>query len=323
MENSSPPSFRDEQRELAFHRIEGSKSNAGMPMKKNHASQTAVFAAANRALESEKPAEDRICYDPWAKKFIGPMAYLRFKGMRILQQRRGYSLQSSILYRCRYIDDYLQKCLASGTAQLVILGAGLDSRAYRGEMETHGVKAFEVDHPATQSNKTRVVKKVFGKLPEHIAYVPVDFTGETLDKLLTFGFNPSLKTLFLWEGVTYYLNAKAVDAILTWIAIHSAENSAVIFDYKISSETPREQTWPKKRVFSIRTNFNEERRTYAIRKGQAPKLLIPKGYHHIEDIPAEDLVRRYGIGSNPGRWGLKQFAIVSAETGKSPASEKK
>jgi methyltransferase (TIGR00027 family) len=312
-----PSRFASKQKDRSFfHPIKDSQTQDGISKMKTHASQTAIFAAANRALESEKRAEDRICYDPLAKKFIGPMAYLRFKGTRILQQRRGYSLQSQILYRCRYFDDYLQKCLASGTAQVVILGAGLDSRAYREEMPAHGVKVFEVDHPATQSNKTRVVKKVFGKLPEHIAYVPLDFTGETLDKLLAFGFNPSLKTLFLWEGVTFYLTAKAVDAILAWIPLHSAENSAVIFDYKYSSESRGNQPGRQKRKFSLLPDLQEERRTKGFRKDEIPNLLIPKGYHHILDIPVEELVGRYGAGSNPGRWGLKQFAIVSAETGK-------
>ncbi len=214
-------------------------------------------------------------------------------------------MQSYILYRCRFFDDYLQKCLASGTTQVVILGAGLDSRAYRGEFPASGVKAFKVDHPATQREKIKVVKKLFGKLPEHIAYVPVDFTDETLDQLLAFGYDPAHKTLFLWEGVTYYLKAKAVDDILTWIALHTAENSAVIFDYKYPAEPRRKESWSKKRMLSTLSNPAEEWRTAGIRMDQIPNLQIPKGYHHRLDTPAEELVDRYGPGLESGAVGIE------------------
>jgi methyltransferase (TIGR00027 family) len=72
-------------------------------------------------------------------------------------------------------------------AQLVILGAGLDSRAYRDELLGGTVKTFEVDHPATQASKIRGVKKVFGETPTNVTYVPIDFSDETLDRLLACG----------------------------------------------------------------------------------------------------------------------------------------
>ena len=175
-------------------------------MKKAQASGTAIGAAAVRAIESEKPANERICYDPFARRFIDTWVYLLMKLFAWYGEWHTKGGLTFIVCRCRYIDDYLQECLKSGVAQLVILGAGLDSRAYRNELHQGVARVFEVDHPATQASKIERVKKVFGKIPSHVTYISVDFVDETLDKLLTSGFDPSLKTLFIWEGVTPYLN---------------------------------------------------------------------------------------------------------------------
>lgn len=107
-----------------------------------------------------------------------------------------------VVSRRRYIGEYLQERLDRGTAQVVLLGAGLDSRAYRGELLARAIKTFEVDPPVTQASKIARVKWLLGTLPEHVAYVPLDFNRETLDQLLLAGFDSPLKTLFSWEGVT-------------------------------------------------------------------------------------------------------------------------
>ncbi len=80
---------------------------------------------------------------------------------------------------------------------MVILGRGLDSRAYRGELIQGAVKTFELDHPWTQASKVQRVKKVFGTLPAYVTYVPIDFIEDRLENLLACGFDRSLKTLFL------------------------------------------------------------------------------------------------------------------------------
>ena len=116
-------------------------------MKKTQTSQTARATAAVRAIESEKPADARICYDPFARKFTEMWFYLLIKLFAGYGERRSHGELTFIVCRCRYFDDYLQRCLQSGTAQVMILGAGLDSRAYRGELLQGAAKTFEVDHP--------------------------------------------------------------------------------------------------------------------------------------------------------------------------------
>jgi methyltransferase (TIGR00027 family) len=278
-------------------------------MKKTQVSGTALGTAAMRAIESERPANERICYDPFARKLTDTVFYLLIKLLAGYGERRTHGALTFIVCRCRYFDDYLQEYLKSGTAQLVILGAGLDSRAYRDELLQGVVKIFEVDHPATQASKIERVKKVFGKIPTNVAYVPIDFNDETLDKLLGCGYDWSLKTLFIWEGVTFYLDAEAVDATLAWVRANAAPGSAIIFDYQYISEPTR--------AHAMLSRFTGERRAFAIEKGQIEDFLTRRGFTHVVNASADQLKRLYCTGPNQGRTVAEIYAIVHAQVGES------
>jgi methyltransferase (TIGR00027 family) len=283
-------------------------------MKKTWSSATAKGTAAMRAIESEKPANERICYDPFARKLTNPLFYHLIKLFAGYGERRTHGALTFIVCRCRYFDDYLQERLKSGTNQIVILGAGLDSRLYRDELLQEGIKAFEIDHPATQANKIERVKKVFSKTPTNLTYVPIDFNHETLDKLLTYGFDQSLKTLFIWEGVTFYLNSEAIDATLTWIRSNAAPSSAIIFDYQYITPQMRAQT-QRDYVYALLSRVTGERRTFGIEKGQIHDFLTRRGFTHVVDANAEQLKRLYCTGPNQGRRVAEIYAIVHAEVG--------
>ncbi|HXX78202.1 MAG TPA: class I SAM-dependent methyltransferase [Ktedonobacteraceae bacterium] len=285
-------------------------------MKKTQASQTAKATAAVRAIESEKPANARICYDPFARRFIELWFYLLIKLFAGYGEQRSHGELTFIVCRCRYFDDYLQRCLQIGTAQVVILGAGLDSRAYLGELLQGTAKTFEVDHPATQAWKMKRVQKVFGTLPAHVSYVPIDFTEETLGKLLTSGFDPSLKTLFLWEGVTPYLNAKAVDATLAWVSTNAAKGSEIIFDY----QTLAGRSLARRRrglVGVVLSRISGERRDFGIEQSQIEDFLIQRGFTQIVSVNAEQLQCLYCRGPNQGRTVTENYAIVHGQVGES------
>jgi methyltransferase (TIGR00027 family) len=278
-------------------------------VKKTRASGTALGTAAMRAIESERPANERICYDPFARELTDTVFYRLIKLLAGYGERRTHGALTFIVCRCRYFDDYLQECLKSGTAQLVILGAGLDSRAYRDELLQGVVKTFEVDHPATQASKIERVKKVFGKIPTNVAYVPIDFNNETLDKLLACGYDWSLKTLFIWEGVTFYLDAEAVDATLAWVRANAAPSSAIIFDYQYISEPTR--------AHAVLSRLTGERRAFRIEKGQIGDFLTQRGFTRVVDANAEQLKRIYCTGPNQGRTVAEIYAIVHAQVGAS------
>jgi methyltransferase (TIGR00027 family) len=286
-------------------------------MKPTQSSWTSIYTTAKRAIESEKPAGQRICYDPLARKFIGPVLYSIFKIYFAFPYRQTPTTQKYILYRSRFFDDYLGKCLSSGVNQLVILGAGLDSRAYRGEMLKREVKTFEVDHPATQAQKIQMVRRTFGRIPAHVVYVPMDFMKDTLDTLPVNDYNPSIKTVFLCEGVTYYLNAESVGAILTWIGSHAAVNSSVLLDYKAAPPMQRKQPH-RKRISAIIAEFAGEKRSYGMDKNQMEVLLKQSGLSQIEDVNGEQLARLYQTNPDRGRRFSRKYSIVSAVVGKDP-----
>ena len=119
-----------------------------------------------------------------------------------------------------------------GIDQLVILGAGYDTRAFRIEALARGVKVFEVDHPATQERKMALTKMAVGALPAHVAYVPFRFNSEDLvEKLNSTGYRKDARTVFIWEGVTYYISPRAVDHTLRFVVEGSGAGSSIVFDY--------------------------------------------------------------------------------------------
>jgi methyltransferase (TIGR00027 family) len=185
-------------------------------------SKTAAIVAGHRFDESQKPEGERICYDPYAVHFISPEVLElskhpeRAKAMLESLGDIGILLQAmsnSVRARVRYFDDFVKASLDRGLEQLVILGAGYDTRAHRIEgLNGNGcIKVFEADHPATQAMKIDKVKEIFGSLPDHVVYVPVDLATEDLGrKLLENGYDRSLKTLFIMEGLLMYLLPETV-----------------------------------------------------------------------------------------------------------------
>ena len=211
-------------------------------MKATGSSTTAEQMALSRAIETRKPAAERICDDPLAERFLGAKYRMLLRGRplrnaveRLIEQRfAGH--HHYVIARTRYFDDFVQQRLARGAEQLVILGAGYDSRPYRFADRLGGVQVFEVDHPATSAAKQAKVGALFGEIPANVAFVAVDFTIDKLaDKLLGCGYRTTRPTAFLWEGVTPYLDLVAVDEVLGFAMTSAAAGSAIVFDYILHS----------------------------------------------------------------------------------------
>lgn len=134
--------------------------------------------------------------------------------------------------RAKYCEDALKTAVRTGTCQYVILGAGLDTFALREVEFLNKFPVFEVDHPATQSDKLARIERAGLTLPQNVHFVPVDFSKDDLkEKLLAAGFDPEKKSFFSWLGVSYYLTFEQISKTLKSIADLSAEGSTVVFDY--------------------------------------------------------------------------------------------
>ena len=286
-------------------------------MKQSQSSLTAAGITIMRALESEKPAGERVCFDPYARRFGGAGLYYVMKLFTALGYAswRGPGVWEFLAARDRYIDDTLEACLAEGLEQLVILGAGYDARAYRFEALKAGVKVFEVDHPATQAVKLRKVEAIFGARPSHVTYVPIDFDRESLeDRLFECSYDQRLKTLFIWQGVTYYLTPQAVDDTLAFVAGHSGPGSSIIFDYMdptLLAGAPRHGEISSMRRYRGLTG---EGLAFGIPIGSIQAFLEARGFTQVRNADHVALEKAYYSGSRP-RKVADGYAIASAVVG--------
>jgi methyltransferase (TIGR00027 family) len=171
---------------------------------------------------------------------------------------------------------------------------------------------FEVDHPATQQVKTGKLNKIFGKLPGHVTYVPIDFNEETLQKLFDFGYNRQAKTLFIWEGVVHYLTAEAVDQTLEFVLKNSGSGSTIIFDYVYTSALAAAHKRGEIVRMQRAKRYTGEGLVFGIEEGQAEEFLRVRGYTQICNVTGQDLERIYFTGANRTRTIAPIYAIVHA-----------
>lgn len=199
---------------------------------------SAAGAATVRAFAALDPDEKIRNPDHLAREFIdlnfrpdpdAPEKVAAFRQQLEQMLPGAYHFQNS---RTKHIDALMKQAMAEGFRQVVILGAGYDSRAYRFASLAAGVRFIEVDLPPLQVEKKATVAAALGMLPAHVSYVPLDFNSQPLDDILNAAdYDPSQPTFFNWEGVSYYLNAAGVDATLAFVASHSPAGSRIVFDY--------------------------------------------------------------------------------------------
>lgn len=276
-------------------------------MSRNGPSKMAERIALIRAGESKKPEDERVCYDPYAIHFISPkmLEFIRSNpaGYKAEIERLEHlfpGLANSAVIRVRYFDDVVKKSVDEGLEQLVILGAGYDTRAYRID-GLEKIKVFEVDHPGTQCVKIRKIREIFGSLPGHVTYVPMDLEADEPGRqLLESGYDSSLKTLFVTEGLIMYLRPETVDGILSFILNNSGKGSAIIFDYGTSGPASAEDN---------ASAAGKNIRDYTENKGESLRFLLEeveaflseRRFSRVVNITGEDYKKVYFSGKNNGR----------------------
>lgn len=284
-------------------------------MKRSQSSMTAAGIAIVRALESEKPAETRLIYDPYARRFVnGALFHLvKFFSRAGYGERKGPGVWEFLIARERYIDDYLCARLDEGLEQLVILGAGFDARAYRFDaLQRNHVRTFEVDHPATQAAKLEKLIAIFGKRPPHVTYVGVDFNTQSLgQRLAECGYDEARKTLFIWQGVTQYLTPQAVDDTLAFIRRHSAAGSSVVFDYADPAILSGAGGHGEVRSTRRYGRITGEDLIFGIPIAEAERFLEERGFTQIENADHRKLEQLY-FSQGPARRSVASgYAIAS------------
>jgi methyltransferase (TIGR00027 family) len=292
----------------------------GTREKESDPSRTAELIAMRRATESMRPEGERICYDPYAVRFINP-AFLRAihenpeaaraKAAEVARTFPG--LAGSILARVRFFDDFVANAAATGIRQLVILGAGYDTRAYRTPGLEGNIQVFEVDHPLTQQPKKEKIREIFGSLPAHVAYVPADLGRDSLtDGLAKAGYDRTEKTLYILEGLVMYLPPAVVDGILSFIAENSGTGSIILFDYyplSLVNGMDQREIARNLREFSARAG---EPVRFGVPDNEISPFLEGRGFCNTRNICEAEYRALYFHGSNAGRatTDLITFAIA-------------
>ena len=292
----------------------------------NQASITALMSSFGRAFHAENE-EHPVFADYLAKELMTPEEYATvqsyllggaqffepeidpaaFQPKELLRRLVNVHIAPSPLCRTAYTEQALKTAVLTGTKQYVILGAGLDTFAFQETEFLSKYQVFEVDHPLTQADKQERITRAGWTIPDNLAFVPVDFTKDSLaERLIAAGFDPSAKSFFSWLGVTYYLSAEAIDTMLSALSTLCADGSTLVFDY------PDENFFdaPEKRVQNtiMMAKAGGEPMKTALSYSELEKLLTKHGFLIYELLTPDDIQR--DIIDNAGA-DMKAFEHVN------------
>ncbi len=266
-------------------------------------SRTALMAATHRAAH-QVLEQGGLFADPLALSILGRDAEEVARDARAHPGRRG--MRAFIAVRSSFAETALAAGVAErGVTQLVVLGAGLDTFAYRNPMAGR-LKVFEVDHPATQAWKRRRLDEAGIAVPNEVVYAPIDFEHDALlDGLAAAGFDSRQRTFFIWLGVVPYLTRDAVRATLAAIA-GLPGGAEVVFDYADPPDTlsPEARAAHLERAGRVAA-LGEPWLSY-FEPPALHGLLGELGFGEIEDLGPTALARRYwpqAAGPIPERGG--------------------
>jgi methyltransferase (TIGR00027 family) len=255
-----------------------------------------------RAFETVRPSHKRLFADPYATIFLddGLKRVIRLSTLPLIGklipkilQSKGPGALSSGIARTKYIDDLLQQTIRNGVKQVIILGAGFDTRALRlGFLDS--VPVIEIDHPDTAKFKIDKLNETLGQLPKNVQYFQTDFNKQSLEKLASeHHLNVKIPTTVIWEGVTNYLTQQAFDNTLEFVKTFTI-GSYIIFTYinKLVLDHPQSFLGTEK-VFKNLLRKNEECWTLGLEPEELSGYLARFHLVLLEDLGAAEYRDRY------------------------------
>lgn len=266
-------------------------------MKDETPSRTAALVAVFRGLSPFLPVDAQLVADPFGLRFGGSAIAkvgAALAGIpvarRALQAIPPHSMLMWMQLRTRAIDEALKDFVRGGGKQVVLLGAGFDCRAARLVDDLPGVTFFEVDHPATQGQKRRVMAEAKARSAT-VRYLKWNFERDALSslsaRLSEIGHDPSLPTLTVWEGVTMYLSEAAIDATLEAVKGFSSSGSRIVFTY-MDRDYVRSNTLSARFVARVGEPW-----TFGWNPPDLPAFLSKRGLSLITDDDMDSLAKRW------------------------------
>ena len=281
-------------------------------MKPDQPSTTAYRVAMRRAAHQllDRPV---VLEDPIALRIVGPRGAAAIReNPRRFDSAFGRALRLFLVARSRCAEDALAHAVAAGVRQYVVLGAGLDTFAYRNPHPPERLRVFEVDMPATQAWKREMLGRTKIEPPASLTFVPVDFETQSLpEQLRAAGFRENEPAFFSWLGVTMYLTRDAVMGTLRYVAQRPA-GSGVTFDYMTP---PHKLPWLRRIGFHLvarrvakagepwKTWFDAERLAGELRA---------MGFGRLEDLDGPALNERFCGGRERRLGGASAGRVMTA-----------
>ena len=262
------------------------------------ASHTAGYTCFSRACATREKDEQLRGPDymaeiflPTFAKVILNVALLRKAFMRKVAPS---GIHEYVIARTKLFDEIFLDGLEERVHQIVILGAGMDTRALRFADKNHGTKVIELDIEKTQHPKMQILKRKKVELPDELIFATIDFNTQSLrDVLRNAGYQWNKKSLFLWEGVTMYLRSDAVDRTLAFIRKSSKKGSHIVFDYIYASVIRRENKFYGEREIFDTVSKTGEGWTFGIEEGEIEKFLVKRGFKLMSHYSPPELEERY------------------------------
>lgn len=268
------------------------------------ASGTAMATAFMRALAANDPREEIRGSDHLAEIFLDEERKKPLKDPAarawVMQNRLTPGAYEFMLARTAFFDHIFSQALKEDIGQIVLLGAGYDSRPYRFGQFIQDTRIFELDQQATQQRKRDCLQQAGVQPSKQISFVPVDFEKDDLGVALSGAcFSREIRTLFIWEGVTYYLSAETVDRMLNFVRSNSPSGSLIAFDYACLSDEALNEAGAKELRSLMRSQYSSERTRFGIRVGTIKTFLAERGFEVIEHLTAAEMDEKYlSAGSN-------------------------
>jgi methyltransferase (TIGR00027 family) len=271
-------------------------------------SSTAQWTTLGRALELARPPAERIVSDDFAPRFLTQSSLAVLRGLqtaspvvRLVERVPIGGLSAYALCRHRFMDEHMTGALDAGAEQILMLGAGYDSRAYRFASALDGRPVYEVDLPPISRRKATIVAQhpeVFGHTS--VRRVEIDFRIDSLaERLVASGFGVGVPTYIVWEGVTPYLSSDAVNATLETVSELCGSGSRIALDLWRGAGSRHRPLDEVRRVAARAFTLIGEPVTFGVPPDHAQDLLGVHGFSVIDLVQSQELGERYSTDRRP------------------------
>ncbi len=274
-------------------------------------SETAIAIASLRALSNYETDVTVQSHDEFAELFLPEDRQTALRTLNSREQIKQHipkGMYEYVIARAKYFDGVFVDAIKNPLEQIVLLGAGYDSRPYRFHSLITTTRIFELDMKPTQDHKLACLRQHHMDIHHNISFIPMNFeTEDPIAMLYQYGYDNGKQTLFLWEGVTFYLSRDTVTRMLKTLKEHSGSRSRICFDF---------QTIQHERDL-IQTGLQEEVIQFGIESGNIVNFVNAHQYRVVEHITADDMERRFLTLQNGELFGrimpMMNFLLIEHE----------